>query len=346
VINFTVTQDEKIPQITQSLTNENSEQFNRSINFYVSKEAVANGSNYFFINKTYNNIFNHTDRYVSFSNHDREYLFRYQIKNVTAINNQYYSQVFLEENLSLNITTGEIVKIYNQSKPSGWFNITLTNLHQGENNITILGERMGLTGPSRTITTFYDNQSPSINLTSVINYTTTTPTINFTVHDDYAVNVSSIIVNISNATNSTIFNSTQVNCTTLPTCKVQPNLSNGYHNITVTISDLIGNTNTATKEFLVDVLPPQILLISPADMHVEELSKNSTFIFNATDDNFNTLNCTVYLNNTNQQTTTKHIKRLTQHNSNQKRRDRKHKHRNKRILDRYTSTTDITGQPC
>ncbi|MBU1269042.1 MAG: hypothetical protein KJ583_00380, partial [Nanoarchaeota archaeon] len=230
-------------------------------------------------------------------NHQEPYLLRHQIVAM-----EYYPwgiQLNITPQLRAPISIGENVYSYNQSQPTGWFNISVS-LIEGNNTIKVESRRLGTISPaSDSYTVFKDTTPPSINLTNVINYTTTTPTINFTVNDSYAVNVSSIIVNISNATNSTIFNSTQVNCTTLPTCKVQPNLSNGYHNITVTISDVIGNTNTATKEFLIDTQAPQISLVSPADLYIEELSRNKTFSFNVTDDYSSTLNCTVYLNNTN-----------------------------------------------
>ncbi|MBU2443171.1 MAG: hypothetical protein KKF95_03810, partial [Nanoarchaeota archaeon] len=182
---------------------------------------------------------------------------------------QYYSQVFLEENLSQNITTGEIVKIYNQSKPSGWFNITLTNLHQGENNITILGERMGLTGPSRTINVFYDNEAPKINISNIpSNLTTNTTTFNFTITDNYNITLPTLLVNITNGTNSTLhvwsggtsYNTTgwnlgqNITCTGTryaQACQFTATLNDGTYNMTFQVNDTVNNQNITQKTSII-----------------------------------------------------------------------------------------------
>ena len=281
-INFTVTQGDLQRMVVQNLTTEYALEYNQSINLQVKKQDSPARTNYIYINKTYTEIFNHTNRYISFTgtgDYHNKYYLNYQIKNVTDYGSPTYAQVFLETNLTRNVSQNAQINVYNQSKPSGWFNQTLTNLYGGYNNITIKSQRQGLIGNGLTFEVYYDSESPVLNLSGIpTNMTVNLREFNFSATDNHNLSIETAYVNISNGTNSTVhimnpetynvpYNYSTWNlgqnltCNfdyTSMTCYVSPYLSNGQYNVTVTINDTAGHQTTQTKQLFVaaTVAPP------------------------------------------------------------------------------------------
>ncbi|MFH1510920.1 MAG: hypothetical protein ABIF10_04450, partial [Candidatus Woesearchaeota archaeon] len=81
------------------------------------------GRMYIVVNQTKSSLFT-AARYIEFSNHYRQYYTRYTITAKTNLLDGTY-RIDLLENLSENVPQGSIAKVYNSSKPSGWFNISL-----------------------------------------------------------------------------------------------------------------------------------------------------------------------------------------------------------------------------
>ena len=284
--------------VNSTLTTEVSNQTGTAI---INDSQVA-GSDYFYINTNGGALptgFG-VGNFTEFSNHQPSYWIRYQIIAVENYGDKYKINISPTLREAINIT--DSVTAYNGSRPTGWFNISVP-LYPGNNTMKVTASRLGTYGLVSDVFYIHSDQTePTINLTLVTNYSTNTPTIQFTVSDDYGVNISTILVNISNSTNSTIYNSTQVDCTSLPLCELQPTLGNGYYNITVNITDFVGSRNTTNKTFLVNTQEPTIQLVSPSDNYEEDMTNNLTLSFNATDLFDSTLNCSLYINSALNQT--------------------------------------------
>ena len=297
-LNFSITQEDKLKNFVVSDENIISR---KTISTQTRKDNIPLNNNYIYVWKNQSDYFNKTyqgeaDLFIEFSNHDRENFERYKIKNITDYESTTFVRIYLNQSLESGVSQNTPITVHNSSLPDGWFNVTLTNLFAGENNITVVGNRFGLYGPeSNPKRVYYDDTPPVINLTNVVNYSTSNPVINFTVTDDYALNYTSIIVNISNSTNTTSYNSTIVDCSAAPICKVQPTLADGFYNITVTIKDNVSLQAEANKSFKVQSVPPTVILDSPANNTFEAMTRNITLGFNSSDFFDTALNCTTYL---------------------------------------------------
>ncbi|NQU97964.1 hypothetical protein HQ533_00715 [Candidatus Woesearchaeota archaeon] len=264
--------------------------------------SVGNNS-YFLLNRSaYPDLIGNVS-YLEFAGHNRTYFLRYAA--TIDIHSANYFKVNFTPNLESNLTKGEVVYVYNNSRPSGWFNNTV-RLFAGGNNINAEGSRLGSTGPSSDdFNVHYDTLTPTIDLSTVTNYSTNTPGIDFTVTDDYSLNISTVVVDLSGTLYT--YSDTELLCSgsnASQTCTLSETLSDGYYNISVTVNDTYGQSNTSeTKAFLVNGQAPTIALSEPIADDVEDLTNNVTFNFTVTDlFDVNTLNCSLYINGTVNQT--------------------------------------------
>lgn len=274
-----------------------------TLNETVEVGAPGENSSYFYLNRSaYSNDEIATSSYLEFGGHNRTNYLRYDVIGINFADANYF-RVNISPNLESNITRGETIRVYNSTKPTGWFNNTVS-LMSGNNSITVLASRLGTNGePSDIYTVYYDNLVPTINLTLVTNYSTNNPSINFTITDDYALNISTIVANLS----ATLYRYENLTCSetaSVLTCSISETISNGYYNLSVTAKDLFDQTNTSeTKTILVNGQAPTITLDKPINNYLEELTNNQTFNFTVNDlfDN-NTINCSLYLNDAINQT--------------------------------------------
>ncbi|MBC8494824.1 fibronectin type III domain-containing protein [archaeon] len=271
-VNLTITQGERIPRTTNFQANASNAELLLSTK--TKSQVMPVGARYIYVNKTEIQYFNETtygEMFIEFGNHKRTNFLRYNISDITLIDNQYYAIVNLTQNLSSMIVTGTTISIYNESKPSGWFNITLTNLFEGANDITMIGERLGLVGPmSDTIDIFFDNQPPVINTTGIIaNSTSSSPTLAFRVQDDYNVSLTTLLVLLNNGSITTrhVWNQqtdyndsgwvfgVNISCAAPYTnsyCTLLPTLDDGNYTISITVNDTAGHNKSATvRDFIV-----------------------------------------------------------------------------------------------
>ncbi|MAG38674.1 hypothetical protein CMO90_01170, partial [Candidatus Woesearchaeota archaeon] len=292
-------QQEASQYINSTLTTETSSKTGTAT---INESQIA-GNGFFYINKEGSlpagfGVGNFTE----FSNHQPPNWERYEIIDTTEFADRY--QINITPSLREDINTSDSVSAYNQSKPTGWFNVSVP-LFSGNNTIQVDAKRLENYGPvSDSFNTFSDITAPTINLSLVTNYTINNAKINFSISDDYVLNVSTVVANIS----GTIYNSTNVSCSGTATqqeCSLNANLTNSYHNITVSINDVIGNSNTSEKkQFLVNSQTPIVSLELLADNYEEDDNNNITLSFNVTDIFDQSLNCSIYintiLNNTNE----------------------------------------------
>jgi hypothetical protein len=231
------------------------------------------GSNIVAIYKSEKNHFDNTANYIGFSNHNRTYFERYKIAGGYDLGDKYVIQLNDEQNLSSSVSKFEEIYVYNSSKPSGWFNLSL-GLYTQENTINVRGYQTlqgnQLSGRETTFNIYYDNEDPVIN-TSLTRTSSNENlhTIYFKIIDNYKINLSTLLLNITNGTynvthryDNLIYNNESWNwgndiyCdgnNTLQNCNVTLNLENGNYTLTFDINDSVGWTNkTSITNYLVD----------------------------------------------------------------------------------------------
>lgn len=106
------------------------------LNYSIVREQALAGTRLLKINLTnLNNCpnFVSTSNYVSFSSHNRSYMLFYKINNL--VSDPYYCIFNLSQPLEANVPLNTMVRFFNNSRPRGWFNISVT-LHTGKNLIT------------------------------------------------------------------------------------------------------------------------------------------------------------------------------------------------------------------
>ena len=274
-LDFTIVQGLRVPRTQSNATNYSSTLLNRS-------EVVAqfNGNTIYIANAD-TDMFNETlqgaQLFIEFSNHDTTNFERYGVNSVVYVDDIIKNKLVLDRNLSSSVSSGVKIRVYNSSYPTGWFNVTLRNIYNGSNNITLTPERIGIPGtPTGLIQVFYDNETPSITTTNIrSNYSISNRTISFTMSDNYAINKSSLLINITNGTNytayvwesETVFNTTNwnlgenISCsgTTIVSCDLTPQLEDGNYNLTIQINDTIGWQTIETKQNItIDTSTPSI----------------------------------------------------------------------------------------
>ncbi|MBT5023013.1 hypothetical protein HOK51_10385 [Candidatus Woesearchaeota archaeon] len=268
--------------------------YTNSSSFNVTNSSVLNGTTTLTADRPSNSNFvyileddyadfdaaNWPSMFVQFPNHNLSNWQRYDIESV--VNNPGENpRVYISPNLTNSVTTGSVISLYNTVYPHGWFNETLvindtySLLRIGSNTIyavTVMGGEES--NPSTSQTVYYDNETPIINTSSIANWTSSsTPTISFNISDNYLVNTSTLMLNVSNGTNHTyyavspeVFNNTlginlttfgnNISCTeltsnTLYQCSVQIDVSSEYYNLTLQVNDSVNNYNSTKKQLQV-----------------------------------------------------------------------------------------------
>jgi hypothetical protein len=139
--------------------------------------------------------------YVQFEQHNKSHFLNYKIETVVSAGSNTW-KVTLNETLQENIFVGETIYIYDREQPTGWFNLSLTLL-SGNNVVQIWGVNEGVSGQAKEYLVSYDAFPPVINLTKTIytsypNVSSSGYLTNFTIEDETFLNLSSLIVNLTN----------------------------------------------------------------------------------------------------------------------------------------------------
>ncbi|MBN2422028.1 fibronectin type III domain-containing protein [Candidatus Woesearchaeota archaeon] len=209
--------------------------------------SKLNGSNKITIPDTFTNKNNFTSgRYIELSNHNKTYFSRYHINRQDDIGNEL--QLNLSENLESDVPIGTVVRVYNSSYPSGWFNVTIS-LFSGNNTISVQGkDNQDNEGSASYLYITYDISDPEFNL-SMIESPTGTRLISFNVMDNYQVNISSLSVNVTLGISSYLYTyNNNISCSgqsKLYTCNLSFAQDEGSYNLTFNVDDFIGRTNTS-----------------------------------------------------------------------------------------------------
>ncbi|TKJ17215.1 hypothetical protein CEE44_01635 [Candidatus Woesearchaeota archaeon B3_Woes] len=241
----------------------------------ISADNFAAGLNYTAVYDGEESIFS-ANHYIRFANHDRHSFLRYNITSKVDLFGKW--KINLNESLTSSVSKFEEIYVYNSSKPTGWFNISL-NLFQGDNEIKVKGyenvsQNVTLTGIATTFNIYFDNQTPQINISLIqLSSNDNIHTINFRVTDDFKINLSTLLLNITNGTynvthryDSLIYYNeswnwgNNINCSgnnTLKDCNVTLNLEDGNYTMTLSVNDSVNNQNITTiTTYLIDSTKP------------------------------------------------------------------------------------------
>ncbi|MBI5047164.1 LamG domain-containing protein, partial [Candidatus Micrarchaeota archaeon] len=180
---------------------------------------------------------------------------------------------------------------------------------EGQHNWTVgCTDQVGNTANSSETRNFtVDQTAPTVSLISPINDTNTTNTtvyLSFNTTDNLG-SVMDCSLYINDAFNQS--NSSTLNATT--TTFTVSNLSDAHYNWTVGCTDPSGTTANASdglggpevRTFKVDTTSPVVSLVSPVNL-TSTTNTSLNFTFNVTDDLSPTLNCSLYINDTLNQT--------------------------------------------
>jgi hypothetical protein len=189
-------------------------------------------------------------------------------------------RINLAEPLNSSTNVDDVVSVYTGKYPYGWFNLTL-EVHNGTNNIYVRSNKSGALGPAARADLAYDYATPTISIKDITSPTfDTTPMLYFNLSDDFYVNTSTLLVNLSNGTyhtyhftSSTSYDKTSmtapanislgsdVNCIetnrSFYECSVQLDTSwvtaaHDDYKINITVADFLNNTGNATTNFTVN----------------------------------------------------------------------------------------------
>jgi hypothetical protein len=142
--------------------------------------------------------------WVDFSSHNRTYWFRYSVTQLQDLPGEGASRVYIDPALEQDVYSGDVASFYNTTYKQGWFNISVEKERRpvGMNTIYGVGYR-NLTEGYKSVSQYVynDPESPEMVLTQVPNYSNqATPTFTFNISDNYKVDISTLIINVSNAT--------------------------------------------------------------------------------------------------------------------------------------------------
>ncbi|MBN1543985.1 hypothetical protein JW898_00820 [Candidatus Woesearchaeota archaeon] len=245
--------------------------------------------------------------WVEFSNHNRTYWLRYNVTNVTN-NPGEDARIYINPPLEQSVGSGVQAYFYNASVRQGWFNIsvnkTTTPIWNGSNQFYAVAFRYGFLMPiegypSEVQLIYQDKDEPQFDLTGIPGYSPIrTPAFSFNVSDDYKVDISSLLVNVSNATAgwSNLYASDSssfpgfiilqnISCTdlfankSLYQCSFDLNWTeNGTYDVNVSVFDLAGLFNWSNKSMTIQVDEIDVLSVLDED----DITNDAWLYFNWT----------------------------------------------------------------
>jgi len=213
--------------------------------------TTTNGTNYTIVSSTLADLFKYSN-YTFFATHNRSNFTGYFITDVTDLKNGQL-KVNVSPQLEHNVTLGSDIYVYNTSVPQGYFTVNMTTLYEGQNTLTIYGSRNTSNGPSVTRSLYVDTVGPAVsNGTIQPVYNQLTFNLSFNITDNFAINTSTLRINISdypNQNNLTFnYSSSNLTCSgnaTLQRCNLTLNLRDSrYYSVNMLVTDNVSNTNS------------------------------------------------------------------------------------------------------
>lgn len=228
-------------------------------------------------------------RFIEISGKTPNNFVRYNITSVDTITNI----ITIQSGLMSNITAGEKALIYSTQKYDGWFNLSVILSSDTDNLIEVKAkDKYGnMQNIANSFSVFYQTNAPRFDLSKIGNVTgQNITTFNFNILDNVTVNLSSLIINITNASgNSTYYmdssytgnliNKKNVTCINQSTnnlsCSIDINFTIGYYNITFSILNLVSLSNVTTiTNYLVDLTNP----LAPVNVTLGAFSTNTNYL--------------------------------------------------------------------
>ncbi|MFH0979142.1 MAG: hypothetical protein V1837_07645 [Candidatus Woesearchaeota archaeon] len=231
---------------------------------------VASGRNYVLVSAGDSNLFS-AGRFIQFNNHDRPYFLRYAILGKADLLDRTF-RIDLAENLSSDVPAYTFMSVYNSSKPTGWFNISL-NLFNGTNTVRVKARTSVSDWFSTENSVFVDLFPPELILGSLPSVSTLARiTLSFNLSENYYAQQASkfLLLKITNKTGVTSFHplnfSTNgsvyanaipnISCSMVnfsySACSVILSLKNGTYNLSFTLNDTAGHRINASRILVVN----------------------------------------------------------------------------------------------
>ncbi|MFC1723180.1 right-handed parallel beta-helix repeat-containing protein [Nanoarchaeota archaeon] len=226
-----------------------------------------------------------TNLWLEIPNHIHTYWERYEVVSTQNLPGE-DARIYISPPLLYDINESDLLSFYDTQRRHGFFNITVdtaNNLSLGQNNIYGVGIS-NMTGlniespPSSFLNIWYDLTLPEFTFQIPTYYPSNTPTLEFTISDNFKPDPSTLMLNISNSTNHTIYYASDFSCTPAVSNQSQYDcfitldfLSTGSYNASFYLEDMAGNilTNGAQDQtwynltILVDTI--QILSVDDYD---------------------------------------------------------------------------------
>ncbi len=221
-----------------------------------------------------------TSNYLAFANHNRTNFSYYDIVSVTTFPT--YATIQVTPPFEEIINVGERFYVYDKPYPTGWFSVSV-DLFDGNNAVSIIGQRDGVFGDELSTSVFVDSLGPSIS-TTLGNVTSLNDSITINITDNYNVSLTSLVINATNGThnfsivtdnslyNVSLWNVTPPNATCIAsnltdaTCTWNVNLTDGVYNLTLFATDYLGSTSSIT---LTNITVRSTVAPVPSIVHVD-----------------------------------------------------------------------------
>jgi len=227
---------------------------NRSVN---SSFVYINVLDYNEINAT---VSSWDDLWLEFSNHNRTYWLRYNVSNATK-NPAEDPRVYFSPPLEHSVSMGDVAAFHSSQFRNGFFNITvdINDMFDGMNKMYLVGIRGATEGfPSANNYIYKDHLPPVFTFKYGYNYTgSSNPKLFFNMTDDFKVDKSTFLLNITNGSLTYYFDSTNITCydtyenESLYYCYVQLNNTiNGTYSMNFSVYDKAGWQTTHTSDNL------------------------------------------------------------------------------------------------
>ncbi|PLW79869.1 hypothetical protein C0585_05435, partial [Candidatus Woesearchaeota archaeon] len=224
------------------------------------------------IDVPYDSLFeNLTERYIYFDDHPRFDQQGYKILSSEVVLGSppyvipTYYRLLLDKERPEGIAIDDTFYITDLARRANYFNKTLTLNYNGTNYIGVyVTNGYEEVYSSTRAEVFLDQKPPRINITTFSEYYyIDSPIIDFDVYDDYGINTSKIYAIADNGTINETFsintslvsadsNITCAGTSSSQSCTLTPqNLVAGTYNLTIDLSDTLGNSASETLEFTI-----------------------------------------------------------------------------------------------
>lgn len=248
-------------------------------------------------------LINDTRNSLIFPRIDLEAAFGPIITFITPLNNTNITTSSTLINISSNINvTNAIIEwthdnnsIFNYSmdkETDTIFSYTINNLSSGTHNYKVYANN-SLTGVSKT-----QSLTVNLNVTEPPKITFVTPTNGLNTSTSFiinasvtsTINISSVQFNVSNLTLSATKNGEYWDALLNTSL-----LTEGTHTLYAIATDSESNVNSTFQTFTLDITPPELTLLTPANNSEETSNRTITFTYNVSDTT-GARNCSLYLN--------------------------------------------------